>query len=209
MENISPIILATILVILIMIPFFVSFEKKEIKAEEIVIIGMLAAIAAISRIPFAALPSIQPTSFVIIISAMVFGPKMGFIIGACAAIVSNVFLGQGPWTIWQMFAWGLMGFSAGYIAKSVVKFKGSKPYLSIWKLSTFGFIWGYLFGWIMNIWVVLGLLETSWQLIMGVYLASFYFDLAHGVSNVIFIILMGNALYKILYRVKVKYGLLQ
>ncbi len=79
------------------------------------IISMLSAIGAIGRVPFAAIPSVQPTSFVIIMSGLSFGGNTGFMVGSTAALVSNMLLGQGPWTPWQMFAWGMMGFTAPYL----------------------------------------------------------------------------------------------
>lgn len=103
------------LLVVIMLPFYIRFERKAFVSREIVLVAVLAAIAAVSRVPFSILPSVQPTSFVIIVSAIVFGSEAGFMIGATAAIVSNIFLGQGPWTPWQMFSWGMIGFIAGLL----------------------------------------------------------------------------------------------
>lgn len=83
-----------------------ALKNVKIRAREIVMIAVLATIAAVSRVPFAPLPSVQPTSFVVIVAALVLGPEAGFMIGSTAALVSNFFLGQGPWTPWQMFCWG-------------------------------------------------------------------------------------------------------
>src|SRR4029453_10777268 len=96
-------LLSVILLFVTMLPFFARFERRTIEAREIVILAVLAAIAAVSRVPFAPLPSVQPTSFVIIIAAIVFGAESGFIIGAIAAVVSNIFLGQGPWRPGELF----------------------------------------------------------------------------------------------------------
>ena len=114
---------------------------------EIVLIAFFAAIAAIARIPFAAIASVQATSFVIIVSAIVFGKEAGFMIGSIAAIVSNIFLGQGPWMPWQVFSWGMMGLSAGLLKDIIMN---NKTLLLI-----FGFLWGFIFGCIMNLWSVL------------------------------------------------------
>jgi hypothetical protein len=74
--------------------------------------GYFSCCCRFGRIPFAALPGVQPTSFLVMVSGLVFGPQAGFMIGAMAALASNFFLGQGPWTPWQMLGWGLMGMSA-------------------------------------------------------------------------------------------------
>lgn len=199
----SYVLLSLLIIACIMIPFFARFEMRKITGREVVILAMMAAIAAISRVPFASLPSIQPTSFVIIITGLVFGAESGFIVGAVAAIVSNVFLGQGPWTPWQMFAWGAMGMTAGLLRNTYWMKKR-------WGLSIFGFLWGYLFGWFMNMWIIVSHLESfSWEYFIGIYISSFYFDLAHGLSNVFFIVVFSVGWMKILERFKRKYGLLE
>ena len=102
------------LLAVIMLPFYIRFERKAFVSREIVLVAVLAAIAAVSRVPFSILPSVQPTSFVIIVSAIVFGSETGFMIGATAESYL-IFLGQGPWTPWQMFSWGMIGFIAGLL----------------------------------------------------------------------------------------------
>ncbi|MBB4823248.1 energy-coupling factor transport system substrate-specific component [Sporosarcina luteola] len=187
----------------IMIPFFVRFEWRDVAGREIVLLAMLAAIAAVGRVPFAGLPSVQPTSFIIIMAGIVFGAESGFIVGAVAAIVSNFFLGQGPWTPWQMYAWGMMGMTAGLLRQAWWM-------KSSWGKCLFGFAWGYLFGWFMNMWIIVSNIEAlSWDFFIGIYASSVYFDLAHGLSNVFFLAVFGAGWMKILQRVQRKYGLLE
>lgn len=187
----------------VMLPFFARFEIRKITSREIVIIAILAAIAAISRLPFAVLPSVQPTSFVIIIAGLVFGAESGFIVGAVAAIVANIFLGQGPWTPWQMYAWGMMGMTAGLLRNTWFMRK-------MWGKVIFGFVWGYFFGWLMNAWIIVSNIENlTWEYLVSIYVASFYFDMAHGLSNVFFIIVFSSSWLMIMERFKRKYGLLE
>ncbi|OPA74358.1 ECF transporter S component [Paenibacillus selenitireducens] len=194
--------LSFLMIGLAMLPFYIRFERKTMKAEEILLIAMLGAIAAVSRVPFAPLPSVQPTSFVIMMSALVFGPEVGFLVGSIAAVVSNIFLGQGPWTPWQMFCWGMIGFTAGLL-------RNTRFMKSLWGKNIFGFSWGFLFGWIMNLWFLIGMYDhLSWKVFASAYVASFYFDLAHALSNVFFISIFSAIWLKILLRVKSKYGLL-
>lgn len=159
--------------LLTIVPFVVRFEVRKVEGREIVLLAVLAAVAAVSRVPFGPLPSVQPTTFVIIVSALVFGAESGFVIGAVAALVSNLFLGQGPWTPWQMYAWGLVGIAAGLL-------RHTRLMQSIWGRCLFGFIAGFAFSWIMNLWAVLGFGTFSWEMIFTFYATSFYFDLAHG-----------------------------
>jgi energy-coupling factor transport system substrate-specific component len=185
-----------------MLPFFIRFEAKKLRTEEMVLIAVLGAVAAVSRVPFAPLPSVQPTSFIIIMAALVFGAEAGFFVGSMAAVVSNLFLGQGPWTPWQMFCWGMIGFTAGLL-------KDTRFMRSLWGKNSFGFAWGFVFGWIMNLWFLFGFYDSlTWPLFVSAYAASFYFDLAHALSNVFFITVFSAVWFKVLMRVKKKYGLL-
>lgn len=195
-------LLSLIMIACIMIPFFARFEWRHVSGREVVLLAMLAAIAAVGRVPFAGLPSVQPTSFIIIIAGLVFGAESGFIVGAVAAVVSNFFLGQGPWTPWQMYAWGMMGMTAGLL-------RNTWWMKTLIGKSVFGFVWGYLFGWFMNMWIIVGNIEAlSWEYFIGIYVSSIYFDLAHAVSNVFFLVIFGVGWIKILQRVQRKFGLL-
>ena len=196
-------LLGILLVIISIIPFFMRFEAKRQDARGVVLISMLAAIAAVSRILFAPLPNFKPTSFVIIMAGMAFGPESGFMVGAIAAILSNIFFGQGPWTPWQMFAWGLMGLTAGLLQnKSWLKNKYGRL--------SFGFAWGFIFGWIMDIWYIIGFISPlTWQTIFGGFAASLYFDLIHALPNVFFLGILSKSWMKVFQRIKIKYGLLE
>ncbi len=196
------IVASLIMIGLAIVSFFIRFEKKNRKVEAIVLIAVLAAIAAVSRIPFASLPSVQPTSFVIMMSALAFGSEVGFLVGCLAAIVSNMYLGQGPWTPWQMFSWGMLGFTAGLLR---YRFFMS----SLWVKNAFGFVWGFLYGWMTNVYFVFAFMGApSWQAYVAACINSFAFDLAHGLSNVFFITIFSAQWMKMLQRVKRKYGLL-
>ena len=185
------------------LPFVLHFNQQKVSSRELVMLAMLGAIAAVSRVPFAPIPSVQPTSFFIIVTGIVLGPQSGFVVGMLAAIISNMFLGQGPWTPWQMFAWGMMGLVAGLLRNT--------PFMTT-KLGrcVYGFIVGFLFGWLMNAYVIILMIEQfSWKAIIPYYVASFYFDLAHAVSNVIFLLLFSHIFIKLIERFKLKYGLFQ
>ena len=191
--------IGTLMVIGCLLPPIIHFERRKIKAEEIVLIALMSAIAAVSRVPFASLPSVQPTSFVIMVTAYVFGAETGLLVGAIAALVSNMFLGQGPWTPWQMFCWGMIGLSSGLLRNTVVMKKWLPRLI-------FGLLWGFVFGWIMNLWMVIqydaSVSLKAW-LVYGI--SSFYFDLNHGLSNVFFTVVFFRSWSHILGRVKKKY----
>jgi energy-coupling factor transport system substrate-specific component len=201
----SYLLLSFVLVIISILFFFIRFESRKVEPRELVLLAVLAALAAVSRIPFASIPSVQPTTFVIMMSGYVFGAESGFIIGAVAALTSNMMMGQGPWTPWQMVAWGLVGLTAGMLRKT-------KQMNSVWGRVLFGVIWGFLFGWIMNVWGLMALTQSGGPLnikaIFIYFAGSALFDLFHSASNVIFLLLFGNIFIKILTRFKRKYGLI-
>ena len=185
---------------------FLRFEKRKVEPRELVLLAVLASIAAVARIPFASIPSVQPTTFMIIMSGFVFGAESGFMIGAVAALASNMVLGQGPWTPWQMAAWGLVGLTAGIL-------RNNKLMTNKWGRILFGIVLGYLFGWIMNLWGIVGMIQSGVPLNMKTIIlyfsASVVFDTMHSVSNVIFLLAFGEIWIKILRRFKRKYGLLE
>ncbi|MDP4086498.1 MAG: ECF transporter S component [Bacillota bacterium] len=198
--------LSMLIVVLSFVLLLVRFEKRKVEARELVLLAVLAAIAAVGRIPFASIPSVQPTTFVIMMSGFVFGAESGFMIGSVAALASNMVLGQGPWTPWQMVAWGMVGFTAGILQK--VKFMNT-----FWGKLLFGAIWGFLFGWIMNIWGFFAFTSGGNSLnlhsLITYFAGSALFDAMHSVSNVVLLIVFGKSWMKILSRFKRKYGLME
>ncbi|OAT81316.1 ECF transporter S component [Desulfotomaculum copahuensis] len=175
-----------------------GFEQGRVSSREVALIAVLGAVAAVGRVPFAALPNIQPVTFMVIISGFVFGSRAGFMTGSTAALVSNFFLGQGPWTPWQMFAWGLAGVTAGLI-RMVFPRTGTAG------MTVFCIIWGYLYGWIMNLWFWTAFVQPlNWQSFAATYAASFWFDTFHAAGNAAFYLFFGASFKKILARFRRK-----
>ena len=114
--------LLTLVVVLASIGvFFASYEASRPRLRDIMPTVVLAALAAAGRILFAPIPDFKPVSAIAIIAGVAFGRKSGFMVGALAALASNFFFGQGPWTPWQMYAWGLVGYGAGLLAMAPAK----------------------------------------------------------------------------------------
>lgn len=163
-----------------------------VSVKQLSLIAALTATAALGRVPFAALPGVQPTSFLILVTGLVFGPQAGFMTGAMSALVSNFFLGQGPWTPWQMMAWGLMGFSAGYLRRL-------NPKNMPWSLAVFAGLWGYIFGWIQNIgFTVLFIYPVTLKAYLGSCLLSALFDSFHALTNFLLCLFLAAPVIKIL-----------
>ncbi len=106
-------ITSLLIIVYTMVPFFMIFEKRKPKAREVVLIAMMTAITVAAHIFFHVTVPIQIGTAMVIISGVALGPEAGFMVGALARFVCNFYMGQGPWSPWQMFCWGLLGFLAG------------------------------------------------------------------------------------------------
>ncbi len=98
---------------------FAWYERSQPSARVLALVATLAALAALGRIAFAPLPNVKPTTDIVLISGFALGGAPGFAVGAVAALASNFFFGQGPWTPWQMLAWGLAGVGGAGLARLV------------------------------------------------------------------------------------------
>ena len=108
--------LAAILIIVISIFLFMwSFEKRKPKTREVVVLAVMTSIATLGRVKFFMLPQFKPCVAIIIITGIMLGKQAGFLCGALTAFVSDFFFGQGPWTPWQMFAFGIIGFISAIV----------------------------------------------------------------------------------------------
>lgn len=184
------------------LPFFVGFEKSKPKSRDIVPIVVMSAISSVSRIAFMAIPNFTPSTAIIIVTGLSFGSNVGFLTGAVSGLASNMIMGQGPWTIWQMFAWGTIGFLAGKIGE-INFFKKHKSLIYI-----FGIISSFLFGWFMNLYHFIGFVEPKTiQTFLSSYIASFWFDINHSISTLIFLIPTLIPWGKKLERFKNKFGI--
>jgi len=191
-------LISTVLIALAILAFFFEFETSAISSKEISLVAMMGTLSAVLRIPFAAIPNVQPCTYLIICTGYVFGPVAGFMVGAITALISNFLLGQGPWTPYQMFAWGLAGVSAGYLRR----FR-----LNIAWLIIIGVIWGYLYGWIMNSWFWMAFIYPLNLRTFFVYqLHSIWFDTLHAVGNAVFLGLFGTRTIAILERFRQRFS---
>ena len=189
-------LLSVFIVGIAILMFFVSFEKRKVDPKEMALIATMASIAGISRVPFAIIMSLQPTTFIIMITGYVFGSQTGFVTGAVAALVSNFFVGQGPWTPWQMFCWGLCGIIAGQLGRKSRDF-------NVRVFAVVAFCNGFMYGWIMNIWHWVGFVyPLTVKTFIATYIASIPFDSLHAMGNVFFSLVFGKSFYLILTRFK-------
>ncbi len=181
--------------------FFASYEASRPALRQIMPTAVLGALAAAGRMLFAPFPDFKPVSAICIVAGAVFGRRSGFMVGAIAALVSNFFFGQGPWTPWQMYAWGLVGYLGGVLADCGAFER--KPVLY-----AYGFGSGLLYGFLLNTWHIVGFVHPiTWQSALLTYGAGLPFDCIHGAATVAFLLAIYLPWRKKLDRIKIKYGL--
>lgn len=181
--------------------FFARFETSKPALRQIMPVVVLAALAAAGRLLFAAIADFKPVSAIAIIAGAVFGRQTGFMVGAIAALVSNLFLGQGPWTPWQMYAWGLVGYFAGILAE-----RGAFERTPL--LYAYGFVSPLLYGFLLNTWHIVGFVHPiTWETAVLAYAAGIGFDVTHAVATVVFLAILYQPWKKKLERIKRKYGI--
>lgn len=196
-------ILSLIIALFACVPFFISFEKKKPKPREILIIAVMSAIGVAGRAAFIWAPAFKPVTAIVAITGFAFGPAAGFLTGATTAITSNILFGQGPWTPFQMFTWGILGYLAGILGRT--KWKEYKITLIL-----FGLISGILYSFIMDIWTVISYDgEFTWRRYLTVAGTSIPFTATYAISNIFFLLILTKPIAEKLNRIKIKYGILE
>ncbi len=194
--------ISLLIVIYTMIPFLMVFENRKPQARELIVIAVLSAIAVAGRAAFFMVPQFKPVVAIVIIAGVCFGAESGFLVGAVTGFVSNFFFGQGPWTPWQMFCFGIIGFLAGILyRKGILK----KVKLS---LCVFGGLTTFLvYGGIINLGSLLMFTSKfSWKALLATYISGFWFDMVHAVATVFFLYFISQPMIEKLDRIKIKYG---
>lgn len=188
------------IVLLSFVPFFLTFESKKRNTHKLVILAVMIALSVAGRFIFAVIPGFKPVTAIVVITAMYFGREAGFLTGALSAVISNFYFGQGPWTPFQMFTWGMIGLLAGMCSEVLKKNKVA--------LILYGIFAGVVFSLIMDVWTVLWF-ENEFN--GGLYLASIGtalpYTIIYAVSNVIFLLLLTKPIGAKLARIKIKYGI--
>ena len=196
--------IALLILVETMLPFFLIFEGRKPQARELTVIAVLCAIGVVGRAAFFMLPAFKPVLALVIIAGVAFGGETGFLVGAMTMVASNVLFGQGPWTPWQMFSAGIIGFLAGVLFRKGL-LRRSKVSLCI-----YGAIASIvIYGGIMNPAAALIYTETlNWKLLLTYYVSGIPVDLIHAIATVLFLWLAAEPMLEKLDRIKVKYGLM-
>ncbi|MBQ8766290.1 MAG: ECF transporter S component [Clostridia bacterium] len=196
---------AVLIIVFSMIPFFVFFENRKIKTSEIVIVALLTALCVGARAVLAFIPQVKPTCAIVIVSAIAFGPNVGFVVGSLSMFVSNFIFGQGAFTPFQMFGMGLVGFICG-IMFCGKKYNTNRIAVAI----TGGLMCMIVYGIIVDTCSVLMMVtEFNLKSVMSIYLSGMPFNLIHGAITTILLFFINKPMTDKFTRLKIKYGIFQ
>ena len=181
------------------LPFYYKYEQRKPDAREIIVVAVICAIAVVSRILFAFIPGFSPIVAIIIVAGATLGKETGFMCGSLSALLSNMFFGQGPWSVYQMLLWGIIGYLAGVMNK--------KHWLdNLFFRCLFAIICGIMFSFFIDFLTALSSGYTNAKF-AALLVAALPFMVYYALSNLIFILFLYKPFVKKLERVKLKYGL--
>lgn len=196
---------AIIIILFSVVAFMLSFERRKPQVREIVVLAVMISLAVVGRVTFFMTPQFKPSVAVIIITGIMLGKQAGFLCGELTAFVSDFFFGQGPWTPWQMMALGIIGLMAAVV------FSGKRKKLTENKivLCVFGFFVTFVvYGLIMDTSTVFMYMdEPTVEAFVATYSTGLIFNMIHGVSTVVFLLLLAKPFFAKLNRIKMKYGM--
>lgn len=171
------------------------YERSRPPARVVGLVAVLAALAVVGRLAFAAVPNVKPTTDIVLFAGVALGAVPGFAVGAIAAIASNVFLGQGPWTVWQMAAWGGCGIGGGLLARAA-----GRRELGRIQLAVACGLAGLAFGAFMDVYQWTLAARQDLPTYLAIAATSLPYNLAHAFGNVAFCLLIGPVFVRSLRR---------
>jgi len=195
---------STLIIVELLIPFFLTFEGRRPQARELVVIAVMCALAVAARVAIP-IPNFKAIYAIIMIAGIAFGPESGFLVGAVAALASNFFLSQGPYTPWQMMGYGAGGMLAGFLFR-----RGRLPRkpLLMGIVGFFGVL--LLVGPLLDTCTVfLAPISMNLTSILAIYISGFPVNVSQGLSTFAVMFLLGKPLLEKLDRIQVKYGMME
>jgi energy-coupling factor transport system substrate-specific component len=184
--------ITAVLLVVIVVGVAAGIERGPGGVRELSLIATLGAAAGAGRVLFAAIPSVTPVTVICLAAGAALGARAGAAIGALAALISNTFLGHGPWTPPQMALWAAVGASGALLGPIVRTTPG---------LVAVACAWGIAFGWAMNLWFIATFgPEVSLDAFLLASARSVPFDLAGAIGNAVIALAIGPALTRMLAR---------
>jgi ECF-type riboflavin transporter S component/squalene-hopene cyclase-like protein len=174
---------------------FAWYERARPPARVLALVATMAALAVVGRLAFAAIPNVKPTTDIVLFAGYALGAVPGFVVGAMAALVSNVFLSQGPWTPWQMIGWGAVGLGGALLARAL---RGREPNRIL--LAAVCGVAGFAFGAWMDLYQLTLAAHQDLDSYLAISATSLPYNLAHAIGNVAFSLLIGPVFIRALRR---------
>jgi len=193
---------STLIVLELLIPFFLAFEGRKPQARELAVLAVMCALAVAARVAIP-IPNFKAIYAIIMITGISFGPETGFLVGAVSALSSNFFFSQGPYTPWQMMAYGTGGMLAGFLFR-----KGRLPRKPL-AMGIVGFLGVLLLvGPLLDTCTVcMAPISMDANSILAIYASGIAVNFSQSISTFVVMFLLGNPMLEKLDRVKVKYGM--
>lgn len=179
--------------VLSLLLFLAGFEKKSVGTRRMVIVAMMVALSVAGRF----VPFFKPITAITVITAVYLGGESGFLVGSLSAFLSNFYFGQGPWTPFQMLAWGLIGLLAGLLQKPL---KRSRVCLLL-----YGALSGVAYSMLMDVWTIGAVFDP--KLYLAALVTAIPHTLLYAISNLIFLWLLAKPFGEKLERIRIKYGI--
>ncbi|MGH2851634.1 MAG: ECF transporter S component, partial [Solirubrobacteraceae bacterium] len=179
---------------------FAWYERSRPSSRTVALVATLAALATLGRLAFAALPDVKPMTDIVLLTGYALGGAPGFTVGAVSAIASNVVLSEGPWTPWQMLAWGLVGVAGAIVSRSR---RGRCPPRRL-TMALICAIAGFGFGFVVYLYTWLGFSAHTLPQYLAVEASAFPFNLTHAIGNAVFYLAFGPAFLRALRRFRAR-----
>ncbi|MBR6420794.1 MAG: ECF transporter S component [Oscillospiraceae bacterium] len=185
-----------VMVLCALLLFLAGFDRRELGTRRMILVSVMTALSVVGRL----LPVIKPITALTVLSALYLGKEAGFLVGALSAVLSNFIMGHGPWTPFQMLAWGLIGLFAGMLSKPLLR--------SRLLLYGYGLLSGAAYSLLLDVWTTVW---TYGEFTLDAYAAAIStalpYTILYAVSNVLFLALFAKPIGDKLHRIEVKYGL--
>ena len=198
-------IASVVLIVLAIVIFVRSFERKKPGTKDVVLLSVMISLGVVGRLVFFMIPQFTPCAAIVIITGIMLGKQAVFLSGVMTAFISDMFFGMGPWTLWQMIGFGLIGLISAIIfnQERIEKMGGFAKLI----LCTYGFLVTFLlYGLLMDTATVFMVTDKpKLSTFIATYSAGIVFNMIHGISTFIFLYLMANPLSKKIKRILIKY----
>ena len=185
-----------LMVVLALLLFLSGFERRELGTRRMILVSVMTALSVIGRL----LPLVKPNTALTVLSALYLGKEAGFLVGAMSAVLSNFIMGQGPWTPFQMLAWGLIGLFAGICAEPLKRHRAL--------LYGYGILSGAAYSMLLDVWTTVWTYkEFTAEGYKAAMATGLPYAVLYAVSNLLFLMIFTKPIGEKLARIKKKYGL--